>query len=96
MQKYTSSPTRGFGIFERFLARKRAECADRLIPTSYRAGLLLDIACGVPPLFLLQTTFAKKFGIDCRFTSADQHLGITCMRHDMNGENEEEESNAPR
>lgn len=56
--------TRGFGLLEEFLAKKRAQCADSLIPQSYRNGRILDIGCGVYPAFLCLTSFAEKYGID--------------------------------
>jgi SAM-dependent methyltransferase len=37
--------------------------ANKLIPASHRKGRLLDIGCGYP-LFLWDTDFAEKFGLD--------------------------------
>ena len=59
--------TRGNGYLETWLARLRAAQADRLIPPDARSGRLLDIGCGAFPLFLSQTRFAEKFGIDKQF-----------------------------
>jgi ubiquinone/menaquinone biosynthesis C-methylase UbiE len=56
--------TRGYGVLEGFLAKKRARVTDRLIPSERRAGRILDIGCGMYPLFLLNTRFNLKFGID--------------------------------
>jgi hypothetical protein len=39
--------TRGFGLLEGFLASKRAQMADRLIPGDLRNGKILDICCMV-------------------------------------------------
>jgi SAM-dependent methyltransferase len=56
--------TRGHGLLEGFLARRRAGRANRLIPTELRPGRILDVGCGLYPLFLSRCTFAEKFGID--------------------------------
>lgn len=56
--------TRGFGLLENILARRRAATADRLIDPSLRDGHIVDIGCGLSPLFLRQTRFARKTGID--------------------------------
>lgn len=56
--------TRGFGLLENFLARKRAKMADKLIPKELREGRILDIGCGNYPYFLINTHFKEKFGID--------------------------------
>lgn len=57
-------PTRGFGLFEMFLAKKRANLANRFISNSSRKGSILDIGCGSQPFFLLNTKFGNKYGID--------------------------------
>jgi len=56
--------TRGYGVLEKFLSEKRCRVANKLIPFSYRNGLLLDIGCGAYPLFLISTEFSKKYGMD--------------------------------
>jgi ubiquinone/menaquinone biosynthesis C-methylase UbiE len=56
--------TRGFGLLEKYLAKKRACMANRLIPPHLREGRILDIGCGSVPYFLLNTEFSYKFGID--------------------------------
>ena len=58
------SATRGFGLLENFLAKKRAQKAEKLIPQHLRAERLLDLGCGQIPYFLLTTTFRRKYGID--------------------------------
>ncbi|HVF52560.1 MAG TPA: class I SAM-dependent methyltransferase [Actinomycetota bacterium] len=62
-----SSPataTRGKGLLEGFLARRRCAMADRLIPSDVRSGSVLDIGCGSFPTFLDGTHFTERFGID--------------------------------
>jgi SAM-dependent methyltransferase len=56
--------TRGYGLLEGLLAKKRACMANRLIPSHLREGRILDIGCGNVPYFLLNTEFSYKFGID--------------------------------
>lgn len=58
------SSTRGFGLLEGYLARRRAAVANRLIPDAYRTGRILDIGCGAYPYFLARTRFAGKIGLD--------------------------------
>ena len=59
-----TSPIRGSGPLDDFLARKRAEMADRLIPEGLRGGRILDIGCGSYPLFLSRIEFSEKYGLD--------------------------------
>lgn len=56
--------TRGSGRLEGFLSRHRARMADKLIPDRCRDGRVLDIGHGTTPLFLSQTRFHEKHGID--------------------------------
>jgi SAM-dependent methyltransferase len=56
--------TRGYGLLEGFLAKKRTHVANRLIPPHLRAGRILDIGCGSFPYFLLNTVFTQKYGLD--------------------------------
>lgn len=56
--------TRGKGLLEPFLAYKRAQTANRLIPPELRQGRILDIGCGTYPYFLAHTAFEKKITID--------------------------------
>lgn len=56
--------TRGQGHLETWLAKKRADLADSLIPNAYRSGCLVDIGCGTYPLFLIQTQFSERIGLD--------------------------------
>lgn len=59
-----NSYTRGSGILEGFLAKKRAQKANNLINQSLRKGKILDIGCGSYPYFLVSTNFNEKYGID--------------------------------
>lgn len=84
---FSPGSTRGFGLFEGFLAKKRAQLADSLIPRPFRSGRILDIGCGVNPAFLQTTAFSEKYGIDkagslsCH-TKFDEQL-ITFIHHDI-------------
>ncbi len=71
-----SSVTRGFGLLERFLAGKRAEMANKLIPEDSRKGTILDIGCGTIPFFLINSEFNEKYGIDpaIRISTSDDNI----------------------
>lgn len=56
--------TRGFGLFEIFLAKQRARLANSKIPNILRSGRVLDVGCGYFPYFLSSTKFSEKYGID--------------------------------
>lgn len=56
--------TRGNGLLETLLAKKRVQRANQLIPLSYRSGKIADIGCGSYPLFLLSTPVNEKYGFD--------------------------------
>lgn len=60
----SASVTRGHGLLEGFLARKRCAMANFLIAKDAYNGRILDIGCGSYPLFLSQTSFREKTGID--------------------------------
>lgn len=59
-----NKPTRGKGLLEKFLAQKRANLANNFINENLRKGKILDIGCGTNPLFLVETKFKTKYGID--------------------------------
>ncbi len=59
-----ASATRGKGLLEGFLSRRRSARANLLIPPAARSGSVLDIGCGSFPLFLMNTRFAHRHGID--------------------------------
>lgn len=82
--------TRGYGLLERYLAKKRARKANELIPQSCRTGRILDIGSGAYPFFLLTTSFSEKFGIDKTFFIPSQD-GLnnhqpTLIHHDIESE----------
>ncbi len=64
MSKSNQHYTRGKGLLEPWLAKMRAQRANRLIPTELRAGRILDIGCGSFPYFLSHTVFQQKFAVD--------------------------------
>lgn len=55
--------TRGDGLLENFLTKKRAEIAKRLISNTQR-NKILDVGCGYYPYFLLNSGFKEKYGVD--------------------------------
>ena len=56
--------TRGNGLLEGILSRRRTKLANSLISNKYRKGRILDIGCGSYPYFLNHTIFVEKIGID--------------------------------
>lgn len=82
--------TRSFGFLEEFLAKKRAQRANSLIPQSYRIGRILDVGCGIYPTFLLLTAFSEKYGIDKTYSALWQtelkDRSLTLMNHDIEHE----------
>jgi len=61
--------TRGHGFLEPFLARRRYRMAQSLILSDRRSGCIVDIGCGTSPLFLANSDFAEKIGLDKSFNS---------------------------
>lgn len=71
--------TRGHGLLEKYLAKKRACMANRLIPLHLREGRILDIGCGTFPYFLINTAFAEKCGLD-KMAQTEPHRQIQDKR----------------
>ena len=82
-----TSFTRGHGLLEPFLSRKRSDKADTLIDPALRAGAVLDIGCGSWPLFLSRTSFNRKVGIDRLATPQRiaelRQEGLEIVNHDV-------------
>ena len=77
--------TRGRGLLEGWLSRKRIALADGLIPPQRREGTVLDLGCGTWPLFLDSVNFREKIGLD-RFDGPRPDVGgrsITLINHDL-------------
>ena len=62
--KNQNNVTPGHGLLEKFLSKKRAKMANHLIQKHSAHNRILDIGCGVIPLFLMSTNFDEKVGID--------------------------------
>lgn len=79
--------TRGHGLLEGFLARRRAAMAGKLLAGVPREGHLLDVGCGTHPLFLLRSDFRQRTGVD-RVLPADGTgpAGVTLLPHDFEAE----------
>lgn len=58
-----SGPTRGDGLLEGFLSKKRSDLALRLLDLPPDASIL-DIGCGSDPLFLKRIEASGRFGVD--------------------------------
>lgn len=63
--------TRGNGVLESFLAKKRTKKANELIPENLKKGRVLDIGCGSYPYFLINSNFNQKYGIDPSLSSLE-------------------------
>ena len=59
-----NSFTRGSGLLEKYLTKKRAVLANGFIKSELRKGRILDIGCGFYPYFLINTNFKEKYGLD--------------------------------
>lgn len=82
---HVTHTTRGHGILEPFLARRRAARANRMIPNSLRDGRILDIGCGSFPYFLSHVYFQEKFAID-QLSPASVPADIQFNTLDLNNE----------
>jgi SAM-dependent methyltransferase len=64
MQQSKISLTRGYGLFENFLAQQRAKKANKLIDKVHKRNRILDIGCGTFPFFLISSNAGEKYGMD--------------------------------
>ncbi|MBF0331908.1 MAG: class I SAM-dependent methyltransferase [Candidatus Omnitrophica bacterium] len=71
--------TRGSGLLENFLAKQRAGRADGLLKEELRQGRVLDIGCGTTPVFLLNTRFSTKHGIDPAIVTSRDNAGLKLL-----------------
>jgi len=82
--------TRGHGLLEHFLSRKRAAMANALIGDRGPHERILDIGCGSFPLFLEQVRFREKVGIDQLVSDVQKgewsRRSVTLIRWDLNRE----------
>jgi len=62
--KSNTNVTRGSGLLEGLLAKKRSAKANSLIKDFHRKGRILDIGCGSYPYFLMTVDFKEKYGVD--------------------------------
>lgn len=65
--------TRGHGLLESFLAKKRAEKAKSLIDGNLKKGSILDIGCGSFPYFLTFIDFKNKYGVDPSLSTTESN-----------------------
>ncbi len=82
----STNVTRGTGLLESFLTKKRARLADSLIPSSCSKGRILDIGCGAFPFFLTSIGFDCKYGLDKTMTEESSKFhgqGITLLNFDV-------------
>ncbi len=90
MNSNNQNVTRGHGLLEKFLAKKRSKMANSLIPLNNRKGRILDIGCGSFPVFLLGVDFAEKYGMD-KVNSDQKNIllnqGISFLEYDIEYQN---------
>jgi SAM-dependent methyltransferase len=79
----TARYTRGRGLLEPFLAKLRANRANRLIPVELRTGRILDVGCGTYPYFLSHSYFEQKFAIE-KSPRMEETTGINWYYLDLN------------
>ena len=70
--KQKRGPTRGYGLLEGFLAKQRYKTANRLLPDHLSSGRVLDIGCSEHPMFLMNTSFSQRYGVDKLITESHQ------------------------
>ncbi|MBL7054025.1 class I SAM-dependent methyltransferase [Patescibacteria group bacterium] len=78
--------TRGYGFLENFLAKQREGVANKLILNKYRQGRILDIGCGLFPLFLTNTKFKEKYGLDKIHSRKLEKSDVLLINHDIKQE----------
>jgi len=61
--KKKNSVTRGHGLLEGFLAKRRTTMAKKLLKEAKKEKIL-DVGCGSYPYFLINIDFTEKIGID--------------------------------
>jgi SAM-dependent methyltransferase len=75
--------TRGSGLLEGFLARKRAAMAHRLLRQRPK-NRLLDVGCGTHPYFLLGSGYRERVGIDRVVPEEGREMdGVRILHHDF-------------
>lgn len=55
---------RGYGLFDTWIGNIRWKFAEKQITSEVRKRRICDIGCGSYPIFLLETEFHEKYGID--------------------------------
>lgn len=75
--------TRGFGVFENLLSRRRAREARRLLQAAPSRHRILDIGCGQYGAFLKSVSFQEKFGVDKLPPIINNDNNVTYCQHDV-------------
>lgn len=75
-------PTRGDGKFEGLLAWWRMKAALQAVKPGLRGGDVLDLGCGTHPVFLLQSPFGRKVGMD-QLPPAMDPQGVEIIRYNL-------------
>ncbi len=76
--------TRGFGLLEKFLSIQRMKRAQKIIKKFKKSEYILDIGCGSYPLFLINSDFDVKCGIDQEVKEMEiKSLHLHLKQHDI-------------
>ncbi|MDD5428193.1 MAG: class I SAM-dependent methyltransferase [Candidatus Omnitrophica bacterium] len=80
--------TRGSGLLERFLAGQRHKVASYLLSAQNDKNRILDVGCGAYPLFLVNSNFREKYGLDKIAPQLSEDISgqkISIVNHDIEG-----------
>jgi 2-polyprenyl-3-methyl-5-hydroxy-6-metoxy-1,4-benzoquinol methylase len=76
--------TRGFGILENFLSVQRMKLAKKVLKMFHKNKKILDIGCGSYPLFLINSGFKKKVGVDQAITPLqNEELNLSLKKYNL-------------
>ena len=76
--------TRGFGLLEKFLSIQRMKKAQKIIKKFKKSNYILDIGCGSYPLFLINSDFEVKCGIDQEIEEMEiKSIHLHLKQHDI-------------
>ncbi|MBN1766361.1 MAG: class I SAM-dependent methyltransferase [Sedimentisphaerales bacterium] len=83
---------KGYGILDRFLAVQRHKIAARKLTPIDKKDRILDLGCGSYPLFLLNSDFSEKYGLDQEVRPSliedMKQKNITLINHNFEIENQ--------
>lgn len=81
-----ASSTRGFGVLEKWLAHLRGYKARRIIQGKIEivgSTKIVDLGCGIPPVFLHSLGTGDRYGLDLRTGQDTEESTINMMTFDI-------------